>query len=99
MDSTSHETVFFALAQRLAVDPLAFEAEQHLYEDWGLTSIDLILVSITIEDALDILIPMDRLENVQTIGDLVAAVNGVAEDASLHARFAPAQLDAAQGAQ
>jgi acyl carrier protein len=74
MTETCHEVVVLALAAHLGVDALAVESRQDLEVDWGLDALDLALVALRLEDALEIEIPGSSLDTVRTVGDLEAAV-------------------------
>lgn len=77
MKDINYDVVIFALSRHRGVDPFAIEASQRLEEDLGLDTFDVVLLSIALEDELDIEIPLARLEQVLTVGDLIAVVRSV----------------------
>lgn len=72
-DHTSHHqlvNVREAIARHLAVDALAIEDEHRLEQDWGLNSLDLMLILARLEDTADFELPLDLLRHVETVGEL-----------------------------
>ncbi|EGX99678.1 MULTISPECIES: acyl carrier protein [Nitrospirillum] len=64
--------VFDAL--RAALDrPVELSDDTNITEGLGLDSVAVMDFVMEIEDALDISIPLDRIAEVKTVGDLVAA--------------------------
>jgi len=51
--------------------------EKNLTEDLGLTSLQLMELLSLVEDEYDILIPVNRVLHVKTVGDLYRAVEGI----------------------
>lgn len=63
--------VFDAL--RAALDrPVEFSDDTNITEGLGLDSVAVMDFVMEIEDALDISIPLDRIAEVKTVGDLIA---------------------------
>ncbi len=71
MNHACRETVVAALALHLNVDPLAIEISQRLESDWGLDALDIALLSLRLEELLDVEIPLSTLDEVSTVADLV----------------------------
>ena len=79
MNHACRETVVVALANHLQVDPLAIEISQRLEADWGLDALDVVLVSLRLEELLDVEIPLSDLQEVETVADLVTLARQAAE--------------------
>ena len=72
MQSSQAEQVRAAIARHLAIEPAAIELSHHLQEDWGMNSLDLVLILARLEDTAHLELPLDLLRNLQTVGELVA---------------------------
>jgi acyl carrier protein len=66
------EYVIPALAQHLGVFPEEIALNQHLFRDWGLTPLSLVVILLDLERTVAIELPPQDLEHVDTVADLVA---------------------------
>ncbi|MDR3683506.1 MAG: acyl carrier protein [Geothrix sp.] len=55
--------------------PVEFSDQTRIISDLGLDSIAVLDFVMEIEDRLDISVPLDRIAEVETLGDLVATVH------------------------
>ena len=54
----------------------SLDASSNLRNDLGLTSFDLAELTVHIEDEFEIEVPDDEIENIKTVGELVAYIEG-----------------------
>ncbi len=74
------EIIFGTLRASLPQDrPLSDET--HIIEDLGLDSVAVMDFVMEIEDKLDISVPLDKIAEVETLGDLIATVQRLKEAA------------------
>ncbi len=59
------------IAEQLDIDAENITYESSLSEDFGADSLDLVDISMTIEDEFGVEFPEDALENISTVADLV----------------------------
>lgn len=59
------------IAEQLDIDAENIAYESSLSEDFGADSLDLVDISMTIEDEFGVEFPEDALENISTVADLV----------------------------
>ncbi len=71
-----HETVFGMLRAKLE-KPIALTDDTHIVNELGLDSVAVMDFVMEIEDRLDISVPLDRIAEVETLGDLVATVRAL----------------------
>jgi len=76
MDDSRHEIIIVTLAAYLGVHPSAIQGTQDLARDWGLDALDLALLSLRLEDALDVSIGDDEIDQLRTVADLGVLVRG-----------------------
>ena len=57
--------------------PVTITDETDIVEDLGLDSLGVMNFVMGIEDFYDISIPLDRIAQIQTVGDLIAAVQAL----------------------
>ena len=56
-------------------------AEASIIDDLGADSLDVVDLISSVEDAFDVEIPDEKVENIKTVGDIVAYIEGaVSED-------------------
>lgn len=67
------ETIFSTLRAALPQDRPLSDATQ-IIEDLGLDSVAVMDFVMEIEDRLDISVPLDKIAEVKTLGDLIATV-------------------------
>lgn len=72
--SDIRETVITVLKTALQ-KPVTLSDETNIVRDLGLDSVAVMDFVMEIEDRLDISVPLDRIAEVETIGDLVATVS------------------------
>ncbi|WP_252181144.1 acyl carrier protein [Azospirillum sp. B4] len=70
----TRELVFGVLRSSLQ-NPIELSDDTNITEGLGLDSVAVMDFVMEIEDAFDISIPLDRIAEVKTIGDLVATVH------------------------
>lgn len=67
--------VRLALAEYLLCHSAVFESRQRLQADLGLNELDLLLISIRLEERLQIRLPSELLSKVETVGALERLVS------------------------
>ena len=70
------EIIFDTLRSSLQ-KPVEFSDQTNIVNDLGLDSVAVMDFVMEIEDRLDISIPLDRVAEVETLGDLIATVHGL----------------------
>jgi acyl carrier protein len=70
------EIIFDTLRSSLQ-KPVEFSDKSNIVNDLGLDSVAVMDFVMEIEDRLDISIPLDRVAEVETLGDLIATVHGL----------------------
>ena len=65
------EKVQKIICEQFGVEASEVTMESSIAEDFGADSLDLVDLAMTIEDAFDIEVPDEELENVKTVGDIV----------------------------
>lgn len=71
-----HDLVRDAIARHLSVEPAAIERAHRLEQDWGLNSLDLVLVLARLEEIADFELPLELLRSIGTVGELSDVVAG-----------------------
>lgn len=66
--------VIFGTLQAMLPDGRTITDDTHITEDLGLDSVAMMDFVMEIEDQLDILVPLDKIAEVETLGDLIATV-------------------------
>ncbi|MBU6398014.1 MAG: acyl carrier protein [Rhodospirillales bacterium] len=66
--------VIFGTLQAALPRAHSLSDETHIIEDLGLDSVAVMDFVMEIEDKLDISVPLDKIAEVETLGDLVATV-------------------------
>lgn len=74
------EIIFDTLRSSLQ-KPVEFSDQTNIVNDLGLDSVAVMDFVMEIEDRLDISIPLDRVAEVETLGDLIATVHGLKRSA------------------
>jgi acyl carrier protein len=74
------EIIFDTLRSSLQ-KPVEFSDQTNIVNDLGLDSVAVMDFVMEIEDRLDISIPLDRVAEVETLGDLVSTVHGLKRSA------------------
>ena len=76
MDSTHQSTRsdISAIIEQVLERPIEITDDTDIVEDLGMDSLGVMNFVMAIEDFYDISIPLDRIAQVQTVGDLIAAV-------------------------
>jgi acyl carrier protein len=59
---------------RIAID---IELTQHVERDLGMDPLDLVLIGLRLEDVASAAFPFERLEGVETVGDLIEVARGI----------------------
>ncbi len=68
-----------ALLENKIGDQRAIDLNSSVIEDTGLDSVSVMDLVMELEDEFDISIPLDRIAEVRTVGDLASAVEALAE--------------------
>lgn len=63
------------ICEQFSVEESDVTMESSLTDDFGADSLDLVDLAMTIEDAFNIEVPDEELENVKTVADIVKLVN------------------------
>ena len=63
------------IADVLGIEPETITADSKFIDDLGADSLDLFQIVTDVEDALDIQIPQDMLEQIVTVEDALNAIN------------------------
>jgi len=66
------EKVKALIAEQLAVDPGSITPETDIMKDLNADSIDVMELLMTLEEELNITVPDDTIQNLKTVGDIVA---------------------------
>jgi acyl carrier protein len=66
--------VIFGTLRDMLPDGRAITEQTHITEDLGLDSVAMMDFVMEIEDKLDISVPLDKIAEVETLGDLIATV-------------------------
>lgn len=72
--------IFEALRAALP-KPAALSDQTNIVNDLGLDSVAVMDFVMEIEDRLDVSIPLDKIAEVETLGDLIRTVHGLKESA------------------
>ena len=73
-------TIFDTLRSSLG-KPIELSDQTNIVNDLGLDSVAVMDFVMEIEDRLDVSVPLDRIAEVETIGDLVSTVRGLKSSA------------------
>ncbi len=65
------EQVKDILSEQLEIDRDDITPESNLSDDLGADSLDLVDMAMTVEDMFSIEVPVEMLETIQTVGDVV----------------------------
>jgi len=77
MKDQTYLTVCNTLATYFEVAPSHVKPEQRLRDDWGLDPVELNLIALRIEAVEDVEIRARELENIETVGQLIALVRAI----------------------
>jgi len=69
-----HHIIRRVVARHAGVSARSIQAWQRLEEDLDLTQLELSLIALEIEDAIDVELPAERFTPLETVGDLSAFV-------------------------
>ena len=64
-----------AIVEQILEHPVTLTESTNIVEDLGMDSLGVMNFVMAIEDFYDISIPLDRIAQIQTVGDLMHAVN------------------------
>ena len=78
---TTFEIVAKAVAARTSSDIAALSPETDVREDLGMDSLDAVELIMELEDEFGITIPSENSADLKTIGEIVALVDGLKENA------------------
>ncbi len=67
------------IGERLGVDVVSLVPEANLLDDLGADSLDVVELVMALEEEFGIEVPDDDVENIRTIGDIVAYVGSRVE--------------------
>jgi len=69
-----YEKIKTLIAEQLAVDPGGITPDTDIMKDLNADSIDVMELLMTLEEELEITVPDDMVQNLKTVGDIVAFV-------------------------
>jgi acyl carrier protein len=70
------EIIFDTLRASLT-RPVALSEETHIVDDLGLDSVAVMDFVMEIEDRLDLSVPLDKIAEIETLGDLLTVLNNL----------------------
>jgi acyl carrier protein len=70
------EIIFETLRASLP-KPVEITEQTHIVEDLGLDSVAVMDFVMEVEDRLDISVPLDKIAEIETVGDLIAAMQSL----------------------
>jgi acyl carrier protein len=59
-----------AVAQHLGVDSSEIQSTHHFQRDLAFQPLDVVLIAIRLEEIEDVELPIDRLDSIETVGEL-----------------------------
>jgi len=65
------EKVQKIICDQFGAEPSKVTMESNILEDFQADSLDIVDLAMSIEDAFDIEVPDEELENIKTVGDIV----------------------------
>ena len=68
------EKVKKLIAEQLDVEEASIQETSNIADDLGADSLDVVDLVMSIEDEFDVEIPEDQVENIKTVGDIVAYI-------------------------
>ncbi len=71
-----------AIFEQVLGRPVAITDETDIVEDLGMDSLGVMNFVMAIEDFYDLSIPLDRVAQIQTVADLIQAVNDLRNEAA-----------------
>jgi acyl carrier protein len=71
-----------AIFEQVLERPVAIEDDTDIVEDLGMDSLGVMNFVMAIEDYYDLSIPLDRMDKIQTVGDLIRAVRDLRDGAA-----------------
>jgi acyl carrier protein len=77
MKDQTYLSVCNALATYFEVSPAQVKPDQQLRRDWGVDPVELNVIALRIEEREDVEIRARDLENVDTVGQLIALVRAI----------------------
>lgn len=75
--STRIRNEIAAVFEQVLGHPVTIDDRTDIVEDLGMDSLAVMNFVMAIEDFYDISIPLDRIAQIQTVGDLILAVEGL----------------------
>lgn len=66
------DRVIAVIAQQLSIKPELIKPESNLIDDLGADSLDVVELSMGLEEEFDLTIPDEQAEHMLTVGDLIA---------------------------
>ncbi|WP_297488183.1 acyl carrier protein [Acidocella sp.] len=80
-DGDIREIIFSTLRTTLK-RPVELSDQTHIMDDLGLDSVAVMDFVMDLEDRLDVSMPLDRIAEIETLGDLIATLRNLKADAS-----------------
>jgi acyl carrier protein len=77
MKDQTYVSVCNTLAAYFEVSPAHVKPDQQLRRDWGVDSVELNVIALRIEEHEDVELRASDLENVDTVGQLIALVRAI----------------------
>lgn len=74
---TTADSIRRIIVEHLGVDPYRVTPEAHIIDDLGANSLDTVELVMELEAAFGIDVPDARMEDVKTVADVVALVEGL----------------------
>ena len=65
-----------AIARHLSIEAAAIDRSHRLEQDWGLNSLDLVLILARLEEVADFELPLELLRSIGTVGELSDVIAG-----------------------
>jgi acyl carrier protein len=71
------KTVIFDTLRAALTKPAELNEDTHIVDDLGLDSVAVMDFVMEIEDKLDLSVPLDKIAEIQTLGDLLGVLRGL----------------------
>ncbi|WP_297369679.1 acyl carrier protein [Acidocella sp.] len=71
------KTVIFETLRAALTKPAELSEATHIVDDLGLDSVAVMDFVMEIEDRLDLSVPLDKIAEIQTLGDLLTVLRGL----------------------
>lgn len=69
--------VIFDTLRNFLPKPVELSDQTHIVEDLGLDSVAVMDFVMEIEDRLDLSVPLDKIAEIETLGDLISALRAI----------------------